>query len=74
MATRKKKVVIVEPTETCGHCRHAWFVDGEDSVAWFCRRYPPVVTYDIEEQTQCSTFPSTAPENTCGEFSPRLND
>jgi hypothetical protein len=74
MATRKKKVVIVEePTSTCGHCRHAWFVEDQDDAVWFCRRYPPTVTYDIAEQSQCSTFPVTAADQTCGEFSALLN-
>ena len=75
MATRKKKVVIVEePTSTCGHCRHACFVEDQDHAVWYCRRYPPVVTYDIGEQTQCSTFPITSADNSCGEFAAKLND
>jgi hypothetical protein len=75
MATRKRKTVVVveEPTSTCGHCRHAWFVEDKDSAVWFCRRYPPTVTYDYGEQTQCSTFPVVAPEQTCGEFAAQLN-
>jgi hypothetical protein len=70
MATRRKKTEIVaEPTETCKTCRHAWSLDG----TWFCRRYPPVVHYDYQEASPVSTFPVTAADITCGEYSPLLN-
>jgi hypothetical protein len=70
---RKKIVVVEEPASTCGHCKHAWFVEDKDSAVWFCRRYPPAVTYDFSEQTQCSTFAVVASDQTCGEFSPKLD-
>jgi hypothetical protein len=70
---RKKIAVVEEPTSTCKSCRHAWFVEDQDHAVWYCRRYPPTVTYDIGEQTQCSTFPVVAADVTCGEFSPKLD-
>lgn len=70
MAPRKPKAVIVEePTSTCKSCRHAHF-QGE---FWTCRRYPPVVVYDIAEQGAYSQFPIVEPQLTCGEFAGKLN-
>ena len=76
----RKKIPVVaepeakeEPTSTCKACRHAWFLEDDESAVWLCRRYPPTVTYDYEEGMPCSSFPVVSPEITCGEFAPQLN-
>lgn len=73
MAKKKAVVIVTEPTSTCGHCKHAWFVEDKDSAVWFCRFMPPKVTYDIGEQTQVSTLPVVSADFWCGQFSPKLD-
>jgi len=74
MAARKTvKIEPAEPTSTCKSCRHGWLYETEDSAQWYCRRFPPTVTYDYEEGCPVSSFPCVAPDLVCGEFAAQLN-
>ncbi len=51
--------------ECCGNCRF-WRENCQE-----CRRFPPVIFYDSEENEIVTESPMTGPNVWCGEFQPK---